>query len=385
MFIRIERDILEAAIASPIDSRAILVLMEVSIAARRGKHYVFIPQWELYSDRLRSILSGNTFNVLNGLRRQDGNVLNTNIVRKLIVTDRENPETEENAIIYSPSRNPSFEIFEETHLLCENINEKRFYDKVEAYYRRHFASTYVYDTRYNILPRNGGGATSVSVLKAETQLANHLILIIADSDYKYCFISTNDEGNEIKDKGEKGDTSKELEKQAREHPYKFSDVYVMEECREVENLIPKKFLKDMHPNNDARAKNLLDNYDMEYLDVKEGLRIVHMFNEKVLEYWEGELEDIEFDKQKIVDLKNTYNGSQKSYKEHLKNCSDAEKLENIIIDGWGCRILEKTLNRKNNVYNTLTPDNLTTAQRLEWKKIGKLLFEWGLATNPSFA
>ena len=124
---------------------------------------------------------------------------------------------------------------------------------------------------------------------------------------------------------------------------------------------------------------------MEYLDVKEGLRIVHMFNERVLEYWERELADIGFDMHKIIDLKNTYNGSQKRYKEHLKNCSDAEKRENKIIDGWGYGILEESLNKKNNEYDTLTLDNLTIAQRLEWEKIGSLLFEWGLAAHPSFA
>lgn len=383
MFILIKNDILKSAIESPRNSRSAHVLMELSIAVSRGKHYVFIPQWDIYSKDLNSVLSKSTFNILNGLKRQDGNVLNRNINRKLIVTDSAQPEDDENAIVFSPSRNPSFEIFEETHLLCENINEKRFYDKVEAYYRRNHASDYVCETRYNILPRNGGGATSVSVLKTETQMKNHLVLIIADSDYKYR-LRTVVNGEDVIDKGEKGCTAKSLVRQKAEHPYGFSDIYVMEECREVENLIPKEILEDLYPNNKDIAKWLLDNYDMEYLDVKEGLRIVHMFDDKVLQYWIDALTELPYDTQKITDIKRTHNGSKKSYKEHLKNCTDAERLENIIVDGWGYGILETSLNIKDNEYDSVSPDDLTTAQQQEWEKIGKILFEWGLASHPSF-
>lgn len=380
MFIRVEKDILESAMTLQDNSIAIHVLMELSIAITRGKHYVYIPHWVLYRKRLTSVLPKTTLRILDGLKRQDGNALDKKIKRKIIVTDRKTIAVGKEAIIFSPSDDPSFEIFEETHLLCENINENNFYDKIEAFYRKYSVPQFSKNTRYNVLPRNGGGATSHSVLMTEKRLGNHLILIIADSDYKYCFTRLSN-GKEIKDVGPKGDTASKLEEIQKKDPYKYGHVYIMEECREVENLIPRVYLRELHPNNVKEAVYLIDNYNFEYLDIKEGIRIVHMFNDEVLKYWEKAINDLKYNIQGIKNIKQRF-GSKRKYQEYLKNCKDEERRENIIIDGWGNGILEDVLKHKGSDFANLKSSDLTPSQRKEWKKIGKNLFEWGLASYP---
>lgn len=380
MFIRIEDDILHATVNLPPDSRAAHTLMEVSLAVIRGKHYVFIPHWHEYSEQLEKVLSINTFRVLNGLRQQDGNALDSHIERKLIVTDNVPEDIPDNVLIFSPSNNSLFEIFEETHLICENINEKHFYDKVEAFYRRFSAPEYSHNTRYNVLPRNGGGASCASVFITEKHMGHHLIFTVADSDYKYS-LTSYENGEETTDKGEIGSTASNLKKIKEEDPYDFGDIYIMEDCREVENLIPKKILKETHPNNNQLSIDLIDNHDMEYLDVKEGIQITHMFDDKVLRYWTNYLTTISYDFVKISDVKRVHRSKNK-YKEYLKGCSDEDRRNNIIIEGWGNGILEDTLVKKGSVYDTLNPMDLTPSQIREWNNIGKNLFEWGLASFP---
>lgn len=380
MFIIVEQDILESVIDAPHDLQVRQVLVELSLAVSRGKHYVFIPAWPIFCDKLQSLLSDHTFKILNSLKRQDGHTLSQAVEKKLIVTNKCSEDSIGENIVFSPSIDPSFEIYEETHLLCENINEKLFYEKVEAYYRRNYVTNYTFDNRFNVLPRNGGGASSESVLKAEKHMGNHLLLVIADSDYKYCIIR-QENGNDIIDKGDKGTTAAALESIQSDHPYKFGYLYVLEEASEVENLIPKKFLKDLHPNNDKQAIALIETRDIEYLDIKEGIRIVNLFNNKAFDYWESTLNDFKFDTEKIKNIIKTY-GSKKKYKEYLKGCNNVERKENIIIDGWGNNILENSLNTKETEYYAITSVDLTPAQQKEWEKIGKLLFEWGLASHP---
>ena len=380
MFIRIESDILESVIKLPPGSRAEQTLMEVSLAVSRGKHYVYIPNWDVYSLQLERILSSTTFYILDGLRRQDGNTLDARISRKLIVTDNVPQDIPEDVMIFSPSINSSLEIFEEVHLICENINEKRFYDKVEAFYRRYIVQEYSQNTRYNVVPRNGGGASCASVFSIEKLMGHHFVLSIADSDYKYC-LRNQINGKEVIDKGEKGRTAGDLETMMIEHPYAYGKIYIMEECREVENLIPKKILREIQPNNNQSTIDLINNYDIEYLDVKEGIRIVHLFEEKVLTYWSPYLTSIGYDINKVSDMKRTH-GSKAKYKEYLKSSSEEEKRNNIIVEGWGNSILEDSINKKNDYYDNVSPTDLTPSQLHEWQTIGKNLFEWGLASYP---
>lgn len=383
MFIRVERDILESAYNSDPTSPYLFVLLELSVAIRRGKHFVFIPDWMLYRDRLSFVMSKSSFVMLDSLKRLDGYIMNANIGRKMIVTDDDTVAHNDGDIIVSPANASSLEMFEETHLLCENINEKKFYEKVENFYRRHYANEFVLDTRFCVMPRNGGGASSASVLEAERQIGNHLLVIIADSDYKFCF-QVNNDGVVQYDKGSKGTTASKLEEIQINNPYRYSEIYVLEQCREVENLIPLQFLKDFHPNNNPQSISFIDSNDMEYFDVKEGIRIEHMYDDKVLQYWENSLQTIGYDTQKILDVKATHTSKSK-YKKFLKTASDEESRQNFIIEGWGGSILKDTLNARNSDYNTLGEDDLTPSQLHEWRSIGKILFEWGLASRPSFA
>lgn len=366
MFVRIENDILESACSGIRPNASLITLHEVAIALQRGKHYVFIPGFKRYEARLRDHLSSVVIEIFGGIKSQDANALDGLVTWKLIVTDNVPAERAQDNFYYSPSNDAKFELHEESHLLCENLTDCLFYKQIEKNYRNRMQPCRSMTNQCVMLNRNGGGATTLQVVKDEKERGEHLCLVITDSDKKYPEDNISNAIQEIRDECVNDG----------EH---YIHHYYMQDCMEAENLIPIHLLD--HPNRCLKAKEFIDRRcDLNYLDMKEGMRLSSLYDDYVYSYWTGM-----FDAHNMSfsisdrDVEKSSSPSRKAYNTRCSNRTD----RGIIFDGWGNDVLDKTLKiEKGSGIRDVKNGQLLPYQLQNWNNIGKLLFEWGLASRP---
>ena len=390
MFIRIEEDILKCVVEEATkgdnnditNAPATRCLTECVTAIMRGKHYIYIPEWIKYRDKLKTILPSYVYNVLQGLSRQDGHALDIVISNKLVVT--EDDKARDGIMIYSPSCNRTLEIFEESHLICENLNDANFYEYIQMYYRHQCISKLDKRSHCCLFKRNGGGSTIDKVIEKESNLGQHLFFVVADSDYKYCLIDKSGK-KEQKYKGAKGETANKIltvmKKVKKKHP--FANYHIMDEVREIENLIPSKVLAKAHPQNDELAKRFICSKDYSYFDVKTGLSVRELLDDKSFNYWTDLLAEDDIDKDFVSKIREKYN-SKGEYDDAYKSLENDEKSKHKLIIGWGDKILDNILSKRelSELLENISPNDLSDSQKKEWSEIGKCLFEWGYASIP---
>ena len=148
--------------------------------------------------------------------------------------------------------------------------------------------------------------------------------------------------------------------------------YVMENVREIENLIPKKIVAKLCP---GKELTIFDK-DPSFFDMKLGLKYENLYDNMVCRYWENLLAQPQIFKE-IDDIK-TKCKDEYEYKSKVGNKSP-------ILPSYGSDLLKLALNKsekqkrrlnsKDNLYS-ISKTDLNTSQQREWEAIGKEMFSW---------
>lgn len=330
---------------------AISTLEKIGLAYKYGKHIVFLDV-KLYD---RIIDSNYVSEYIKNLFKQ---IISKNINKESIrqsvtffaqVTFKESTQRRDNCIIINPKDNYSFEFYEETHFLVENLLDEEFYKHCLDYYKR---TNNKIKIGYSYYPLLGGGSTITKVYQLEIKLKQHFCLAIVDSDKK-C------------PEGSKGDTARSLLVADKKKPFNCK-CYMMEKVMEIENLLPKSVVKEY--------KNEINSlqFNLSFFDYKNGLCKEKLFKSNLLSYWQNQLNGTEY-----------YEGLTEIEGETTKTDFEIEKFKEKykkqkLIEGFGPNVLEECLKYEDEL-KAITKEDLTDAQEEEWNKIGKLFFEWTCA------
>ena len=334
------------------NENAISTLEKIGLAYKYGKHIVFLKV--KLCDRISkcSYVSNYVKNLFQKIKKDN---LAKGSIRQSVtffaqVTFKESTQRRDNCIIINPKDNYSFEFYEETHFLVENLLDVEFYQHCLDYYKRNNKI----EMEYSYYPLLGGGSTITKVYQLEIDLKQHFCLAIVDSDKK-C------------PKDSKGDTAKSLLAADKKEPFN-SKCYVMEEVMEIENLLPKSVVKEY--------KNEINSlqFNLSFFDYKKGLCKEKLLNSNLLSYWQEQLngkgydEDLEEIKKDVTSLK--------------KDEFTIKYKDKKLIEGFGENVLNHCLENYNNNLKNIGNVDLTSEQSKEWTKIGKLFFEWTCALSP---
>lgn len=371
MFVRVEEDVINKALAG--NQFAIETLHLIATGIRKNKHWYHIPR--LATGKLKNLLSEHERKLFASVVNNDTNSMAKCVEWELIVSFNEpTPPTGKVIIWYNPQTDSNFEIYEEIHLLCENLNDVEFYKNFITFYKHNTGKNIFQHGDTKFLARNGGGDTTAHVLENEILRAEHLVLVITDSDYRYIEADGTP--------GALGKTAQAIENVINEHQSPFCQHYHLKQHREAENLIPFRILEDI-PGPSRQQKALFKDLanDLRLFDFKEGLTYTDLYGHKIYDYWKRVLsgkKDISF-RETIRPLGDTQ--TVEEYKKKLlENKAQSGEASKPIFTAWGSSVLENaTLKLKRlKGKDKLQPRDLTPLQYEEWNAIGKLLFNWAL-------
>jgi len=333
---------------------AISTLEKIGLAYKYGKHIVFLKV-KLY-DR---IINSNCVSayIKNLFRQIKSKNLDIGSIKKSVtfyaqVTFNESTQRQDNCIIINPRNNDSFEFYEETHFLVENLLDEEFYKHCLDYYKRKNNKIKI---GYSYYPLLGGGSTITKVYQLEIKLKQHFCLAIVDSDKK-C------------PEGSKGDTAKSLLVADKKKPFNCK-CYVMEKVMEIENLLPTSVVEQS-----TNKKIPLPKEALSFFDYKKGLCIDDkLLNKELLQHWKEKLNGTEY-----------YEGLTEIEGETTKTDFEIEKFKEKyknqkLIEGFGKNVLNHCLENYKDDLENIRDNNLTSEQKYEWTEIGKLFFEWTCA------
>lgn len=352
MFIEITSDVVDKAEAG--DKECIEALEKLAIAYRYGKHVVCYNLKDKQKISKMKSLQPNTRDIYKkiGERLQDYHSLGRLLVYKTFLTTKKISSKVGDIIYVNPQINGTFELYEESHLLAENLIDIDFFNFCVAYHKKKNPALN-FNTCY--FPLMGGGMTTDKVYEKEISLKQHFCLAILDSDKKY-------DGCNV------GSTASNFCMSTKSYDPFNCTFYIMKKVREVENLIPFSILskcgiKEIKRVFDANSV-LKDtkNVDFSLFDMKKGLEGYKMDVDEY-NYWSTNLAIYPVLKSKLTKSK-----VKKSPK---------------IISGFGRDILKKLMSCAK-IKQSLTDGSfsLTVNQEVEWTAIGKIIFEWCCADKP---
>ena len=374
MLIVINQDIVEKAINSKdVDNKiAINTLKKVLLSVKWRKHIVFAP--DLTEEDIHKLTGNNylTPEELDLLRyvhskRQNSYGILGRLSHYVMLSFFVDTHIDSNIVYINPKYDVDFELYEETHLITENILDSEFYSKAVCKYflKTNRLSDECFSTSF--YPVQGGGATTSDVLNCELDLKQHFCFVIVDSDKKYP--DCESEGDTAKGIRE---TVKEYEDNNGQKPFHI-DFYVMSKVREIENLIPFCILKLF---SNKTQKNFLEQHSnvLSFFDMKDGLEYRILYDNNVYNGWKTAFPD-EINWAQIDTFK-ANSTSQKNFEEKTKNLSK-------LVDEWGDTILKNVLNPKTKKQKDakyklfeIKEKDLTPDQKEEWDNIGKYVFSW---------
>lgn len=336
------------------DKNAISTLEKIGLAYKYGKHIVFLKV-ELYDIIKESVYVSEYIKNLFGQiisKNLDIGSIRQSVTFSAKVTFDESTQREDSCIIINPSNNNSFEFYEETHFLVENLMDVKFYEYCLGYYKRNQGFKIV-NSYYPLL---GGGSTIAKVYELEIELKQHFCLAIVDSDRKYPNSS-------------KGNTANLLLDKDKNKPFNCK-CYMIENVMEIENLLPTSVVEQS-----TNKKIPLPKETLSFFDYKKGLCIDKLLNKELLQHWKEKLNGTEY-----------YEGLTEIEGETTKTDFEIEKFKEKyknqkLIEGFGPNVLGECLKCVDEL-NAITKEDLTDAQEEEWNKIGKLFFEWTCALSP---
>lgn len=374
MFIVICQDVIEKSInsSSTDNSYAVDALKKVLLSVKWCKHVVFAPKLrEEDISRLENILTKEEVSLLAFVhsKRLDLNSLMNRLSIIAYITFKAIEKKDNRIIVINPKHYKSFELYEETHFIVENILDSVFYKNVVCKYYQKINKLPPQCYSVEFYPVQGGGSTISEVLKYEIDKMQHFCLVIVDSDKK----SINDR--------KEGDTAKGIrsvvlsyKKKTNQLPFNV-DYYIMSKTREIENLIPKCIL-DIFSNKSQREFLEKHNKSLAFFDFKLGMEYKMLYNNDVRRIWKIEFpDDIEWEQ---IDAFKAASKDQVDFEAKLK-----EQKLSIIFEGWGKNILNTVLNPVKKKHQDLiyklyeiNETELTQYQKYEWENIGKNVFSW---------
>lgn len=361
MLIEICEDIVLAAEKNK--KSAISVLEKISFAYKYGKHIIYVKYPLLIRITKIQNLSKTVRNLYSELKSKNtflGSIYNA-VNLKTKITYSYSSRREQDLIIINPDEYDSFEFYEETHLLVENLIDSRFFNFCIEFYKRQ--KSIKCETLF--YPLQGGGDPIDKVYDLEVRIKQHFCIAITDSDKLYPDANVGQTASKI------------LKVDRKAIPFNCF-LYIMSELREIENLIPFRIIKlnKNYKHFDIIKNNL--NFNFSYFDFKDGLKIAKIYNKDCFNYWKSNicLSNSQFI-QKFQDIEDSI------------NCFEKEEYENYwvkdnVINGFGNNLLECCLKHYSQDLKTVTIKDLTEEQLKEWTSIGKVLFEWSCSTSRNY-
>lgn len=379
MLIEVRKDIIEKAINNNSSSTndAASFLKELSLAAKRGKHIVYVPDLNnnIVKDNLIKVIGRNEVVLLT---RSQKNASKFHAICKKLntkaVCSYNHVETEEGGmkiIHIDPSKMPEFEINVETNVLGENLSDTKVFDILSKY----FAITNDLKYSYNCFhPLMGGGGTTCQVYEQECEKKQHFCLTITDSDLKLPYPE-----EEVFDKLEEESTAKKVLNVHRNKKTDIVEFYMMHYVSEIENLIPIKIYQKLKV--PSPKQKIVLNHDYSFFDMKKGLNNRYLWKKEIYDYWKKVYhEDKNVDFSHVDELKEKY--------PNFDNLPEERKNDAPFLPGWGANVLNDILKKEDLVkemkYNIKQQD-LGESQHKEWIKIGELIFNWTCALKPQYA
>lgn len=372
MYIEVGEDILQNAIDKKgFDrnmSRDVLIFM--ALCAMNGKHYVVVPSLskkQNLRDEIEQLIGRDYVTMLNYSmdvrNRQRTSMLKEKVCIRALLTINRETTVQNGVIVINLLEQKRFEPWSETFILTENLMDSDFYNYLIRYYKSKEGITNCNECYHALM---GGGVTISKVMRREIHAAQHFCLAIADSDKK-------------SPDGEIGETSKELLDQITSIPFNCG-VYVMNKVMEIENLIPMK-LVIVYGDKAGYKEIFASDKDPSFFDMKKGLSLKCLYNDKVYKYWKNLITD-ETARFKERDEKIKNCATPKSYNDKVRDLKPIKK-------GFGDKLLANLLEGENIqspqksavLMCQITDRDLTCFQQEEWYAIGKQMFGWTCAVK----
>ena len=358
MFFSLESDVINKAIAQ--DNIALDVIRQCVYTFRKGKHIVdmSIPDANKLI-QAKDLFSRYELAVFDQIRKN--HVTLNNVKQKLVITAcvtfQDTTRRVNNVIFINPLKTSSFEFLEETHLLTENLEDSNFFlEFVIPYYQRKEKILKSKVCAYRLM---GGGDTTAKVMAYEIENEQHFILSVTDSDYTY-------QGD-----AHLGNTASKVKSCLKKNPFN-ADLYIMEQVREVENLIPYACLK----NNPHQKNHFLfkgnHSCNLSFFDMKEGLYIKKLFQHNVYLYWANNLSNFNLGS-KFCLINRKKNLSQTKFENYFRDI--------LLIPGFGSNILEDSISQLPKCLPIITDEDLSPSQQHDWYNIGRIIFSWCCCTS----
>lgn len=366
MYIIVEKDIVERAINDRDVSYNpyLTVLRAMTMAIVKSHHIVDVPcindEGNEMADRLSEVMSKREVSILRSFYlstdRNERHKLTETVVTVAVLTTKETFTIRgKKVLVINPDVHGKFNFFSETILLTENLMDSRFFDYLFRYYKKKVGIKQCSSSYYPVM---GGGVTTCKALEYEATEKKHFCLAIVDSDKRWpnCMI---------------GSTAANVDKVIKEYEPINCKAYVMYRVREIENLIPFHILKD-HECYKQEYDLLLDNtHDAEHFDIKRGINVSDMFDNNERNHWAALFPTHSFD---------VANRLYQQYPDKMDYQQEAKRLSRqdaVIVDiSWGNKVLEDIVSRNGHMLDSIEEGQLTCAQKREWFKIGKEIFNW---------
>lgn len=372
MYIEICQDVIDDAIAKSgqkvNDSLDLLQLF--AIFSFQGKHIVVVPSLRNNKELTAKLCQVLTPVNVEKLRRNERISYLLPSIKSAVsvycmVTYSDKSQEDARAIVINPSRHVKFEPYLETRLVTENIMDSKFFNYIAHFYARQQLLNGI-QMHYDVKP--GGGSTTSDVVREEVKRPKRFCLVIVDSDKKY-------------PKQERvGDTAQKIIDIMEVFPCQTCKLYVFEKVMEVENLIPKKIVKEYA--SEKCSCNILDK-DFSFYDMKVGICLKGLYNDEVFHYWQPLMQEEGLNCSERDEAK-SHSTSRISYERYI----DDNNLNNEIKKGFGSDLLRvvtcfpdkkgvvKYPALEEEMFNKITSNDLTQSQLIEWMNIGKHLFSW---------
>lgn len=375
MYIEIKEDVIKDALdkKEQEDNESLNLLLLMALCAKQSKHIVSVPCLNTSTslNKELSLMMGesnlNALRYFRNFRYEYGAIINLLAIR-CIISYKPQEKVDDHVIWVNPLEYTKFEPWIETHILTENLVDSCFYIYLAYYYANTFvfqgkAKTSVFN--FNFYPLMGGGVTIDKVLQVEIERRQHFCLAIVDSDKKW----GGDTGY--------GETAQNVkDTMERYNPFNCR-YYVMQKVREIENLIPSKFVGQY---GDKNGFNEIFQHDASFFDMKIGLGLGELWTQEVFEYWRNMLNDDSIFQERNslkqqCQNKKEYDCAIKG-KEPLKRGFGKNLLSLVLGDIDFSKDMKKYNPKMTHALYLVSPQDLTPAQREEWKDIGQRIFSW---------
>lgn len=361
MLIYVCEDICQTALNGrmPNHECALSTICELVYGCGKGHHYVHVANFQSYKSNLfahKTFPHSYVSNIEDCSKHLNFFALLDKLDWVVVVSFNQDtqylPEKikDKNIIFVNPITNSSLELYEETHLIAENLKDTVIFQAIANNMLRN--KSFGSKVGICVMPRNGGGKTIDTVVDVETKSnPNHFCLIITDSDKNY------------PDENKIGETAQAVKNVLDKNKCGFVHFYHMTQVRELENIIPHNLLLSALPHSDRRLKEVAKG-NLSFYDIKIGLKVSMLKNDNEYLYYFNDLSD-----KVSTEIK------------HYNEYSDDEKNDNIsVLPGWGKAFVSEFIKKHENLrqLSIISLEKLTTDQRHEWVEISRRIINWGL-------